>query len=86
MSMHDQAFRTVELPALPGKLGEIDALLQAARSSGTATGERAVLKEIARNIDRSSGGTSIRSRSAERWHRDVSRAMFKTRHNLEKQT
>lgn len=29
MSMHDQAFRTVELPALPGKLGEIDALLQA---------------------------------------------------------
>lgn len=56
MSMHDQAFRTVELPALPGKLGEIDALLQAARSSGTATGERAVLKEIARIIDRSSGG------------------------------
>ncbi len=56
MSMHDQAFRTVELPALPGKLGEIDALLQAARSSGAAAGERVVLQQIALIIDRSSGG------------------------------
>ena len=54
MSMHDQTFRTVELPALPGKLGEIDALLQAARSSGTTGGERAVLDEISRIIARSS--------------------------------
>ena len=56
MGMHDQAFRTVELPALPGKLGEIDALLQAARSSGATAGERVVLQQIARIIDRSSGG------------------------------
>ncbi len=55
MSMHDQAFRTVELPALPGKLGEIDALLQAASASGAVISERAVLNEIARIIDRSSG-------------------------------
>ena len=53
MSMHDQAFRAVELPTLPGKLGEIDALLQAARSSGAVIGERAVLREISRIIDRS---------------------------------
>ncbi len=56
MSMHDQTFRTVELPTLPGKLGEIDALLQAARSSGAASGERAVLDEIFRIIARSSEG------------------------------
>lgn len=55
MSMHDQTFRTVELPALTGQLGEIDALLHAAKS-GAAGGERAVLEEIARIIDRSSGG------------------------------
>ena len=56
MSMHDQAFRTVELPALPGKLGEIDALLQATSASGAVISERAVLNKIARIIDRSSGG------------------------------
>lgn len=56
MSIHDQAFRTVELPALPGKLGEIDDLLQAARLSGAVNSERAVLNEIARIIGRSSGG------------------------------
>ncbi len=56
MSMHDQTFRTVELPTLPGKLGEIDALLQAARSSGTTGGERAVLDEISRIIARSAEG------------------------------
>jgi hypothetical protein len=55
MSMHDQTFRAVELPALPGKLGEIDALLQAARSSGALNGERAVLREISRIINRSPG-------------------------------
>ena len=56
MSIHNQAFRTVELPALPGKLGEIDDLLQAARLSGAVNSERAVLNEIARIIGRSSGG------------------------------
>lgn len=56
MSIHDQAFRTVELPALPGKLGEIEDLLQAARLSGAVNSERAVLNEIARIIGRSSGG------------------------------
>jgi len=52
-----QTFRTVELPALPGRLGEIDALLRAARSSGGASGERAVLDEISRIIARSGGET-----------------------------
>jgi len=56
MSIHDQAFRTVELPALSGRLGEIDALLQAAKLSGAVDSERAVLNEIARIIGRSSGG------------------------------
>lgn len=55
MTMHDQTFRAVELPALPGKLGEIDVLLQAARSSGVLNGERAVLREISRIINRSPG-------------------------------
>lgn len=56
MSIHDQSCRTVELPALLGKLREIDALLQAARSSGAVNSERVVLNEIARAIGRSSGG------------------------------
>lgn len=55
MSMHDQAFRTEELPALSGKLGEIDALLAAAKSSGAPSGERLLLEDIARIIGRSSG-------------------------------
>ena len=56
MSIHDQAFRAVELPELPGTLREIDALLQAARSSGAVNSERAVLNQIARIIGRSAGG------------------------------
>ncbi|MFZ4165371.1 hypothetical protein [Brevundimonas sp. NPDC058933] len=56
MSIHDQAFRAVELPELPGKLREIDDLLQATRSSGAVNSERAVLNEIARIIGGSSGG------------------------------
>lgn len=55
MSTHDQAFRTAELPELPGKLGKIDALLQAARASGGLVGERAVLADIG-ITDRSSSG------------------------------
>jgi len=55
MSTREQTIRTQELPALPGKLGEIEALLQAARSLGGTSGERAVLDEISRIIARSSG-------------------------------
>ncbi|ANF54010.1 hypothetical protein NI454_08410 [Brevundimonas diminuta] len=55
MSAREQTIRTQELPALPGKLGEIEALLQAARSLGGTSGEQAVLDEISRIIARSSG-------------------------------
>lgn len=48
MTIDDRVFRTAELPAFPGRLGEIDALLHAARG---AVGESPASKNIARIID-----------------------------------
>ncbi|WP_292037146.1 MULTISPECIES: hypothetical protein [unclassified Brevundimonas] len=56
MNMGEPTIRDEEDRLLPGKLGEIEALLQSARGAGPAVGERAVLEQISRIISRADGG------------------------------